>query len=275
MIIARLQGGLGNQMFEYAFGRSLALTHATDLALDLSHYAEDPQRHYALDAFRIEAHIATPAEIARLVGKNSVTKKLKRLFSTRVVHEPHFAFYAPALEADDPCYLDGYWQSENYFAKHAPAIRSELTLIHPFGEVARAFEARMSDTSVSVHVRRGDYAGSQFALCSPEYYQAAIARITEHVPSPHFFMFSDDVTWVRTHLNLPNSTIVSGHTLSDTEELILMSRCRHHIIANSSYSWWGAWLDNRPNTAVIAPKRWFVADVHNTTDLLPSHWLTI
>lgn len=275
MIITRLQGGLGNQLFEYACGRSLALRRGTELALDLSQYTEDPQRHYELDVFAIHARIATPKEIASFVGGNRVTKKLKRLFPAHVVREPHFAFYPPVLEAPDPSYLDGYWQSERYFRDAESTLRSELVLTRPLGETARALQANMGDSSVSIHVRRGDYAGSQFALCSLEYYEAAIARLTERIPSPQFFIFSDDVAWVQEHLALPNSTMVSGRDLSDTEELILMSSCRHHLIANSSYSWWGAWLNPRKDKIVIAPKKWFTLEVHDTSDLLPQSWLTI
>lgn len=275
MIIARLQGGLGNQMFEYAFGRAVALRNSAELALDLSQYEEDLQRRYMLDAFRIEARIATPQEVAAFVGGNRFTRKLLSLLgSPRTIHEPSFAFYPRALEAKDPCYLDGYWQSEKYFADIVPTLRKEFALKESLSEEARKIAAKISEgTSVSIHVRRGDYAGSQFELLGAGYYTRAIAKIQETVPHPKYFIFSDDIAWARENLPIPDPTFVSGRGLSDIEELTLMSRCTHHIIANSSFSWWGAWLDPRSEKIVVAPEKWFVLDVHNTEDIVPESWV--
>lgn len=277
MTIARLQGGLGNQMFEYAFGRATALKNSTGLALDLSQYNEDPLRRYTLDAFHIDARIATPREVAAFIGGNRFTRKLRDLFgSSRIIREPHFAFYPRALQAKSPCYLDGYWQSEKYFADIAPTLRREFILKERLSDEAEKIAAEIRQgTSISVHVRRGDYADSQFALLGAKYYTRAIAKIRETVQHPKYFVFSDDIEWIRKNLAIPDAVFVSDHGISDAEELMLMSRCVHHIIANSSFSWWGAWLDPRPEKIVIAPKKWFVLDVHDTKDLLPPGWITI
>lgn len=277
MIIARLQGGLGNQLFEYALGRALALKNSTDLALDLSQYAKDKQRHYMLDGFSINARIATTTEIGRLIGDNRFTKKLRALLGlSHLVHEPHFAFYPKALEAKDPSYLDGYWQSEKYFTAIAPTLRKEIVLDKPLSEGAAGIATEIREgTSVSIHIRRGDYHQSQFAVCSIDYYTRAIEFIRTKVADPHFFIFSDDTMWTQENLTVPDATFVSGHGISDAEELVLMSYCKHNIVANSSFSWWGAWLNQNKEKIVVAPKKWFILDVHDTKDLLPVEWSTI
>jgi hypothetical protein len=264
-------------MFEYAFGRAVALKNNTELVLDLSQYELDPQRRFMLDAFPIRTRVATPEEVAKLIGRNRLVKKLLPLFGrSRAVHEPQFAFYPPALEAKNPCYLDGYWQSEKYFADITPTLRKEFVLRKPLSEAAQKITNEMQKgASVSIHVRRGDYSSSQFALLGAEYYMRAIAKVQETVQYPKYFVFSDNIEWVRKNLVVPDVVFVSGRGLSDIEELILMSRCAHHIIANSSFSWWGAWLNPNKKKVIIAPKKWFVTNVHDTKDLLPTGWLTI
>jgi hypothetical protein len=136
--------------------------------------------------------------------------------------------------------------------------------------------------AVSLHVRRGDYVSNPdssrvHGLCGADYHQAAVRRIAEVVPQPHLFVFSDDPQWAAGNLHLDHpATIVTGNdTRRDYEDLHLMSLCKHHIVANSSFSWWGAWLDTNPDKIVIAPERWFAHEQHDTRDLLPPTWQVI
>ncbi|HEY6019083.1 MAG TPA: alpha-1,2-fucosyltransferase [Candidatus Paceibacterota bacterium] len=281
MIITKLQGGLGNQLFEYAFGRRLAIENQTELKIDLASYLTDPQRSYELGVFNIDATIATPDEVGAFVGTTHAGKKIKRLVGhynlNNYIQEPHFAFWPKALSTKSPAYLEGYWQSEKYFKPIETKLRQELTLRTPLCGEAETMRARISSSrSVSLHVRRKDYIDSQFLELTPEYYQKAMGRIRSAEAEPSYFVFSDDVSWARQNLALPTSTVfVSTLGLRNYEELFLMSYCKYHIVANSSFSWWGAWLDPNPHKLIVAPKRWFISDVHDTKDLVPPQWFTI
>lgn len=178
---------------------------------------------------------------------------------------------------------DGYWQSERYFVDAADIIRAEFKprlALEP--ENAATAAAIDGVTAVSVHVRRGDYVtdkvtNAYHGVCSLDYYRAAIARIAERVASPHLFVFSDDHAWVQENLrsNYPTTYVTANSPDRGYRDMQLMSRCRHHIIANSSFSWWGAWLNPRPDKVVVAPARWFIDKSNDTRDLLPGEWLRV
>ena len=203
----------------------------------------------------------------------------------RYVREKHQHFDPDLLNASDYVYLDGFWQSEKYFSDIEEILRQEFTLKLPqsalFDQIS---EAIASTCPVSLHIRRGDMANNPetnrlHGTCSLDYYDRAVQHIAKHVSQPHFFIFSDDPIWVKEHLNLsfPSTLVSYGSSLHDYEELHLMSRCHHHITANSSFSWWGAWLNPKPDKIVITPKKWFgdFADDHDTKDLIPDNWLRL
>jgi len=285
MVIVRLMGGLGNQLFQYAAGRALAHRHGVALKLDPASFASNPLRRYALDAFHITAGIATAGEAERLYSRTlagRLRRRLERLLPLhrrRYYREPRARHMGPVPLGPD-VYLHGYWQTEKHFESIAPLLRKELTL-----RDGQAFERRPlvrvvdGNDSVSLHVRRGDYVtaprpAAAHGTCSPEYYRAAVAVIETRVARPRLFVFSDEPDWGRAELDLGHPTThVSGGGLSDAEELVPMGRCRHHVIANSSFSWWGAWLDARPDTIVVAPRRWAADPSLPTRDLLPPGWL--
>ena len=179
------------------------------------------------------------------------------------------------LNLQPPVYLEGYWQSDKYFQDVSTQLRREISL------KANGIAPIEDANAVSLHVRRGDYISNpvtnQFhGASSVTYYQAAIDYITQHISQPHFYIFSDDMEWVKQHLPLPQSvTYVSNGQLHDYEELVLMSHCQHHIIANSSFSWWGAWLNPSDQKIVIAPKQWFNNSAFDTTDLIPAAWIQL
>jgi len=290
MILTRISGGLGNQMFQYAAGRRLALVRGTGLLLDLSPI-DDPRvktpRRYELHAYPIRATIASAAELEAIAARrDSLAARIaRRACGGRrdAATERHFHFDPEVLDLPDGSCLQGYWQSERYFADAADDVRRELTLERPAAaRNALLLERIESCNAVSVHVRRGDYvtvaqAHATHGLCSLDYYRGAARYLAERVADPVFFAFSDDPDWVRENLRLEGETVVVDHNGPDAgpEDLRLMSRCAHHVIANSTFSWWGAWLDPRPDKVVVAPERWFQDGARDTSDLVPASWIRL
>ena len=281
-------GGLGNQMFQYALGRNLALRLNGELKLDLSWFERDDLRSYALGSFDIKEAFAEDPEIKKLtVGKAGVFERLgNRLLgrprkpSPAYMTEKHFYFDPLVLTHSSSLYLEGYWQSEKYFSDIAPLLRREFTPKAPqTGDNKKLADNIASCNSVSIHVRRGDYVSDPdiqrvHGTCDLQYYQDCVKRILDEIPSPHFFAFSDDPPWVREHLPIPVPLVIVDHNRGkDYEDLRLMSQCKHHIIANSSFSWWGAWLSPGRDKMVFAPKNWFAGGERDTRDLIPEDWI--
>ena len=258
MITAHLKGGLGNQMFQYA--RALARAKDTPVCLDVfevEHEAMgDTKRPFALDAF--------------VLGKTEIVRGPRRL--SRKIIDRCMRLWKPDW---------GYFQSETYFMDEETRVRNAFTLRAP-SDAYQLWEKRIAESSqtVSLHVRRGDYVHNKhvthdFGLCSPAYYERAVAHITAHSPAATFFIFSDDIAWVKEHLPLSDTAVYTQDAgLSAAEELVLMSRCTHHIIANSSFSWWGAWLDPNPKKIVVAPTPWFDRARYNT-HIIPASWIQL
>lgn len=304
MVITKLIGGLGNQMFQYAAGRSLAHRHNTELKLDITNFKNYPDRFYSLNCFNILEEFASPKEIFVFTGipRNFLQKLItqgRRSFrfagkallqgtqeitgDPKVYKEPHFHFDRNFFYQTDNVYLDGYWQSERYFKDIEEIIRNEFTFkIPPLGKNKGVAEQIASCESVSIHVRRGDYVNDLkiseiHGNCGLTYYREAVKKISQMIRAPHFFIFSDEPGWARKNLRLGQPAMFVDHndTNKSYEDLRLMSQCKHHIIANSSFSWWGAWLHINPEKIVIAPKKWFRSDDKDTKDLIPDSWLRI
>lgn len=274
-------GGLGNQLFQYAFGRSIEEECGATVFFDSSSVSQKNGRQYMLDRFNTKVRMVS--ETAR----HTLRERFLQMFiEERKIRENDMA-YTPSLLArikkGGSFYLEGYWQTEKYFTNIREELLNEITLRRPLSEMAERIERDIiSSASVGIHVRRGDYVTNQGAAgvhgtCGPLYYGAAIASITGKLPNPHFFVFSDDIAWVKENLPLDPAmaTYVSGAGISDEEELMLMSRCQHTIIANSSFSWWGAWLNRNEKKIVIAPKEWFRDPSKNAPDLIPPSWIQI
>jgi hypothetical protein len=292
MIIVKLMGGLGNQMFQYALGRRLALLHGVPLKLDLSWFQTQSLRRYQLDCFQIAAEIASLQEISqvRRLGWGGFPGLLYRVVEPRLplplrrhIRERHPGFDPRILRAPRRVYLDGYWQSERYFKEIAALLRTEFTLRQPLSPQAQALlSAVQSGSSVSLHVRRGDYANSPHTnqvhgLLPPDYYRRAAVLIQERLPQAVFYIFSDEPGWASQNLAFLSPAVFVQLTSpdQDVEELLLMACCQHHIIANSSYSWWGAWLGENPAKIVVAPEKWFAAPDRMAKGLIPETWIHI
>jgi hypothetical protein len=267
MITVRVQGGLGNQMFIYAAGRAWALHNNTDLALDISNagYGQHDTygRSYKLCHYKINASLADAGKIRRFKPSTRVfywMRKTNALLPFRFRHmilEPRrFDPRLPCCALNKSAYLAGYWQRDNYFLKYADIIRKELQLRHPpRAEIQELAILMHGDSSVFIHIRRKDYG---YKLM-PDYYLKAISLITSAVANPRFFVFGDDLPWARRHLYLPPDSYYMEYSdnRTDIEDLWLMTQCRHAITANSSFSWWGAWLRSRHKDAIVSsPSRW-------------------
>ncbi len=286
MIITALKGGLGNQMFQYALGRKLAHTDGTTLKLDIegldrANKGGDIYRPFALHSFAIQADIAAPAEIQRLKYPYGILSKLARRFRFKVLRQMHVGWEPEALAMGEGAYVDGYWQSYKYFEDIREVLLANFTLKES-SPAARAVRARMQDASaVFVHVRRGDYVSNPNAtathgICSVSYYERAIAAMREQVPDAAWFLFSDDPAWAAEHLPFPSEpVIVSGTGLSDAEEMMLMTSASHAIIANSTFSWWGAWLIRNRDKIIVAPSPWSESRKDLTRDIIPPTWTLI
>lgn len=281
--MTKLQGGLGNQMFQYAAGRNLALKLNCPLIVDLSWFNGQKERPYKLDAFSIKCEkIVKGNSNFSKVGEK--IEKLKNQFrhkkgGRRLFLEKKFSFDEDYLKLTEPPYLEGYWQTEKYFKQHEEEIRKDFQLREALSQDRqKTAELIKTKNSISVHIRRGDYvtnksANQHHGTCSAEWYANMMARMTEYVADPVFFVFSDDPDWAKSNLPCHWQTLFVEPSQDgcDEQDMALMSLCKNHIIANSSFSWWGAWLCNTENK-VIAPARWFANETMDTSDIIPAHW---
>lgn len=289
MIIAKLMGGLGNQLFQYAFSKNIALKNNGSLKFDLSYFEGNPFRSYELDHFRITKAIATRREIDHLKEKHFSKPNIykRKLLKTRsyFVHEQGPLFNPDYFKLQKDVYIDGYWQSEKYFINSAVPIRNDLEFKSPPSTANQQMlrQITLAGNAVSIHIRRGDYIENQHAgihgVCPLSYYTNAITMLVNKKPDAVFYVFSDDMDWAKQNLNLTHPTIFVDVNNIHTafEDLRLMSACSHHIIANSSFSWWGAWLNPNPEKIVIAPKNWFADAQLNAkaTSITPDSWIRI
>lgn len=293
MITSHIIGGLGNQMFQYAAGRSLALRNGCELQLDTSDFAAYTlHQGFELDTvFGIDLHRLDKKSSDKLLGwrkhrfLNKLFDQLKVIESLNltIAREPSFNYWPRWKYLQAPAYLLGYWQSERYFSEFEHEIRHDFRFHQDLdSESNRIAVALANTTSVSLHVRRGDYASNPkttalHGLCSPVYYSKAIEYLAHRINDLHLFIFSDDIPWVKANLPIEghDHTYVSHNKGSDSwRDMQLMSLCQHHIIANSSFSWWGAWLNPSPNKIVVAPAKWFAKDI-DTSDLIPEPWIRL
>lgn len=288
MIAFLAQGGLGNQLFQYAAARSLAAKLGTELVLDpywFSHpIAGETPRPPELDKYPVKLRLATTDEQQRWKWlRGRVGRYLPMFSSTRLIREQGFGYNESVAQARPNSYMLGYWQSEKYFAEIRDALLLEFTpLAQPSPKDKLLLDAMETGEAVCLHVRRGDYVSSSSAsamhgVCSLDYYEKAIKHVTERVKSPNFFIFSDDPEWTRTNLGTGGhpAHYVNHNAAADAfQDLRLMSHCKHHIIANSSFSWWGAWLCTHPDQIVVAPRQWFQAG-RPTPDLIPANWVRL
>ena len=284
-VYVRLLGGLGNQLFQYAMGRALADAREAELVLDPRFILRKGCiSGLAIDEFAIRARYLTDAEAAHF--KEPVWK-LSRALRRQInpwlgyYHETEHSFDTEALAQSNDVMLSGFWQSERYFASHGHQLRTDLVLKHPLPSAAVKLAVQMaSSPSVAMHVRRGDYLSDPKALVkhgvtSAHYYQTALQLMIEKLGDVDLYVFSDDPDWVRTNIQHPNIIFVSDFGFSAEQDLWLISACQHQIIANSSFSWWGAYLNDYASKIIVAPQPWFDAKHMAQQDIIPAGWNTL
>lgn len=278
-------------MFQYAAGRRVAYVNNTSLKLDITGYENQvgiTPRKYVLNIFNIQKNFASESEINKLKKNSSLLQKVLKKLNPAFANKSYFRekghnFDPDILKIDDNFYLEGYWSSEKYFKDIEGIIRKEFTFKdNPSIANQKIINSIKSCNSVSIHIRRGDYVFDErtnkyHGFCDLDYYLRAVTLIAKRVENPHFFVFSDDTDWAKQNLRLKFPCIYVNHNTGkkDYEDMRLMSKCKHNIIANSSFSWWGAWLNQNPNKIVITPKRWFRDKSINTKDLIPQSWVKI
>ena len=284
-VYVRLLGGLGNQLFQYAMGRALADAREAELVLDPRFILRKGCiSGLAIDEFAIRARYLTDAEAAHF--KEPVWK-LSRALRRQInpwlgyYHETEHSFDTEALAQSNDVMLSGFWQSERYFASHGHQLRTDLVLKHPLPSAAVKLAVQMaSSPSVAMHVRRGDYLTDPKALVkhgvtSAHYYQTALQLMIEKLGGVDLYVFSDDPDWVRTNIQHSNIIFVSDFGFSAEQDLWLISVCQHQIIANSSFSWWGAYLNDYASKIIVAPQPWFDAKHMAQQDIIPAGWNTL
>lgn len=290
MIISNVIGGLGNQMFQSAAGHALAKTKGqAPHLLDMSSFS-DYRLHNGFELARVFAgpfFLAQKKDVHRVLGWRAYLPVRRVLMRRHMdwarghafVVEPHFNYWEDLFSVPDDCYLTGYWQSEQYFKRIESIIRQTFAFIHPLsGKNSEVAENILKGQAVSLHIRRGDYVkdaktNATHGLLSLSYYKTAVAYVAQAIRNPRFFVFSDDIDWARKNLRLefPCEYIDHNQGAESYRDMQLMSLCDHHIIANSSFSWWGAWLNRRPDKIVIGPKNWFTRP-NMLGDLFPQGW---
>jgi hypothetical protein len=287
MIIINLKGGLGNQMFQYACGRALSLRNKDaefkidKNGLEKAREVGDEYRPYSLSNFNIRESIANKDEINKLKYPFGLLSKYLIFFRTKILRQNYVSFSQKIKNTKKSKYLDGYFQTEKYFNDFKEAIKSDFTPKKLSNDAEKIIsKIRNEDDTVSIHIRRGDYVNHRIlgGICTTSYYKEAIKIIENKLSNPKFYVFSNEIDWVKSNIIFPSGTeYISSTNIKDFEELIIMSKCKHNIIANSSFSWWAAWLNKNKNKIIIAPKKWAhgIYNRRKLRDIIPNTWIKI
>lgn len=287
MIITKIIGGLGNQMFQYAYAKCLQ-QKKYDVSLDTSGF-ETYKLHggYQLDRYAIDLFPSAKEQNNKFYNDSIWYKILTKVGMNhpRFIKEKSLLFDETFLKIEDDVYIDGYFQCEKYFVDIRDILLKQFTMTENKSNYTMIIEQQILSLkrSCSLHVRRGDYVSNQKALkvhglCDINYYKKAINILNDRFGDITYFIFSDDIGWVKENLKIENAIYVETQEKRiPHEDIYLMSLCNHNIIANSSFSWWGAWLNQNEEKIVIAPKRWFANDrmQEQAKDIIPQSWIKI
>ena len=298
MVIVKLMGGLGNQMFQYALARHISMRHNSELKMDLSFLLDRTPRDnfvyrdYDLGIFNVVESFATIDDVRKIINTKSsgiknkiikISKSFKINLEPKNVAEDgifynYGKFYPSILDQAGDIYLDGYWQSENYFKDIESVIRKDFSFKESFDERVSDLANTISlHNSVFVNIRRGDFVNNAFhGTLGNDYYFDAVKKMKEKIKDPVFYVFSDDIDWCKQNLDLGCELNFIGHDFAGVKfssYLHLMSLCKHSVIANSSFAWWAAWLNANPEKIVIAPKQWYADENANKCDIVPESWI--
>ncbi len=283
MIIVRLQGGMGNQMFQYALGRALSIKNKTELKLDTSFFDLNligvTKRIYGLDVFNIKADLAKKSDIP-ITYRNSLFNYFFSRFMKNKGKENSFNFDSKIFDLGKDVYLDGYFQSPKYFAGYEDIIIKDFSLKNPLPQNIQEIAKDISNMeSLCLHVRRGDFVGNKHhEVVGNDYYKNGIDYVSKNKKIDKIYIFSDDIKWCEDNLKFDFPIVFVGDEylgMKDTGHLFLMSQCKNFVISNSSFSWWAVWLSNNKDKIVVAPKNWFPDTSIDTSDLIPNEWIRL
>ena len=283
--IVKFNGGLGNQMFQYAFAKAVENKLNCEVLFDYSFFEDVKKcdnvttREYELNTFGVNCTAATSEDLSKIkMPKGSLQKRLPKFFGVNFKREKYARVFNKNMIKPYFYCWEGYFQNEKYFKHLRSELLKDFTLKAPLDDAnLHLLNEIKKSNSVSLHVRRGDYVTLDYVnklqgTCTLDYYKSAIKYIAERVENPHFFLFSDDIEWVIENLKLQHKyTAVNINQGKGYFDLELMKNCKHNIIANSSFSWWGAWLNQNPEKIVIAPKNWTVKK--EKCDIVPKDWV--
>lgn len=295
--IVKFNGGLGNQMFQYAFALALAKKFGSSPILDFSWFRDVKYhtlvvpRKFELGVFNTQIEVAAKEDLVNVRRpdfsskiKNSLAKMFPKFFNVNYVSEKHtFCFDKKLLNCPHYFFYDGYFQNEKYFKSLREDLLKDFSLKESFAQLNAPNQNILNQikntNSISLHIRRGDYislehVNNTHGICSLEYYKKAIDYITSKIKNPHFYIFSDDINWVKENLKIDYPyTIVDFNQGKSYCDLELMRNCKNNITANSSFSWWAAWLNENPEKIVISPKKWLAKK--QKCDIVPKEWVKL
>lgn len=288
-------GGLGNQMFQYAFGKSLSKEYNEKLCLNLQHYYKDELKkmirsalHFRnsngiLNCIKFIKQNRRKYDLKYFILDNNVKKIYKNKKDYQIIKELQEFVYDQKMISyiHNPSYL-GYFCNEKYFLKIKDIILNDFKLKKRYEKhiPKNLNKAIIDSNSVSIHIRRGDYVNSKetnkfHGLLDIDYYYKSINLIKSKINNPKFFIFSDDIDWCKANINFNETELFFVSKLKNYQDLILMSRCKHNVIANSTFSWWSAWLNKNNNKIVLAPKKWLAINGLDYSDLIPKSWIIL
>ena len=288
IVTCRVYGGLGNQLFCYAAARALSVRNGAKLKIDnISGFINDVEykRTYRLDNFNIPCEKTnTPysrykLKILKLLSRYFKIGKNRYIQQVNIDYDPNII----QLKVNNDLYIEGYWQSERYFQAFQDLIREDFSFRTPMSpQNQKTYDKISSCEAISLHIRRGDYISDQntfntHGVCSMDYYEKALEFIYRQCNNPVLFVFSDDMAWVKENFNFDKQSYFIENNCGDDSynDMRLMSSCKHHILANSSFSWWGAWLNSSAEKVVVTPRCWFASDRFDTRDLIPAEWIKL
>lgn|GEM_PF-173604 len=294
LIICKVKGGLGNQFFQYAAGFALSQHFGRQLKLDLSGYSENDGKAAHRDAdildFLISTPIADPSEVARVKNRFGLFSRIIRYSKTRLLRQYFIGWHPEIFTGPVPNYLEGYFQSEKYFLDLFHILRLKFTLHPTLSEEINSLIYLIDNMSspISLHIRRGDYISNRhaariFNVCNETYYYKALSYFYDFIGEEfELVVFTDDPDWARSKVKHQGPTFFAcdfrssnGLRLRPSQELALMSRCSHHIVPNSTFSWWGAYLGLNPKKVIVAPSVWTLSNQEDYLDIVPSSWVRI
>jgi hypothetical protein len=288
MVIVKIYGGMANQLFQYAAGYALSLKKDVPLKLDLSYFSEentDTKRLFELNKFPIDYHLASQEEIDQIFKFRKLDylwNKFLPVTNKRFYGEKSPVFYKNFFELGGNVYLRGYFQSEKYFMDCKQEIVDQFSFkVEMTNHVQLSLEKIKESVTISLHVRLGDYlepsANSIMEPFDLVYYKRAIDYMQMQFNKPRFLVFSDQIDIAKTLLDIDADLLFVDEALSKNayEDFYLMQQCQHHIITNSTFSWWAAYLNQQPHKKVVAPQKWYKKHFGDATDLYPNNWVVL